>query len=249
MRVLIIEDEGIAVRNLIRYLEDAPQEFQVVGVIATVTEAISWLGQHEPDLIFMDIHLEDGSCFEIFDLVTVQAPIIFTTAYDQYALQAFEVNSLDYLLKPIAPERFRKALDKLTKRRMDPFDSEVLGRFLNVMRRQSNYKTRFLVRQGENLISIPVEDIAYFEKGDIVVLVTRRGSRYPVNFALDELQAVLDPDLFMRLNRQYMANIHAIGEVKLFFKGKLRIILKPDPGDEITVSQEKARLVKAWLSR
>ena len=249
MRVLIVEDEAMAVRNLVRLLEEASQDFQVMAVVSTVASTVAWLQDQDPDLIFMDIHLEDGSCFEIFDAVTVSAPIIFVTAFEQYALQAFEFNSLDYLLKPISPERFQKAIAKLTTRKLQSLDPDALARLMNTLRGQADYKTRFLVRQGESLKSIPIEEIAYFKKDDVVVLVTWGGRRYPVNFALDDLRPMLDPRIFMRLNRQYVASIHAIGEVKLYFKGKLRIALKPDPGEMLTISQEKAAAFKAWLDR
>jgi DNA-binding LytR/AlgR family response regulator len=250
MRVVIIEDEAMAIRNLTQLLQQFAPDFHIVETLSTVDAAIHWFHEHPaPDLIFLDIHLADGSGFDIFESVTIPAPIIFTTAYDQYALKAFEVNSLDYLLKPIAPERFRKALAKLELQKSALDLASLQKLILTMSVSPSTYKSRFLVKLGSHLKSIDIDDIAYFHKDDIVMLVTRQGHKYPVNFSLDDLERLVNPDRFLRLNRQVIAHAQGISEVQTFFKGKLQVKLKPDSGSAIILSAERATRLKSWLDR
>ncbi|MVN77129.1 response regulator [Hymenobacter sp. HMF4947] len=270
-RILIFEDEYPAAERLQRLLTQAAPTAQVLAVLDTVAGALAWLDQHPaPDLILSDIQLADGLSLDVFAQTVVRSPVIFTTAYDQYALQAFKANSIDYLLKPLKLPELKTALDKLAFRAQSheakaaPDDAAkalatpdflpqnyALERLLDALPRpQQPYKTRFLVRQGENFLPLPAAEVAWFQsRHETTTLATHDGRRFVVVYTLEQLEALLDPTLFFRLNRQVLAQLPAVRRLVPHFGGKLLVELSPTPsaGDEVLVSKEKAAAVKSWL--
>lgn len=251
MKVLIIEDEAPAFRRLQKILEEVDSQVEIVEVIDSVEESVKWIKNHQlPDLIFMDIQLSDGISFEIFDQVKVSKPVVFTTAFDEYMLRAFKVNSIDYLLKPIKKEDLQHSMRKL-----QDLKSQFAGNGLDigeVVRHikldEQRYKTRFLVKQGDKMISVETEQIAYFQtRHGVVHLVTQGEKKYLMDFSLDELISQLDPGLFYRANRQFVVHFKAIRTVHKYHKGKLLIEVAPSAEPDIIVSAEKATDFKSWL--
>lgn len=253
MRILIIEDEAPAARRLNALIKAQNPVAEILDVVDTVEGAVKWLQTHEPpELIFMDIQLADGLSFDIFDQVEVKAPIIFTTAYDEYALRAFKVNSVDYLLKPIEQEELACSLQKLRNLRdqfASPLDVNALRLLMQSLQPgQPQYKNRFLVRFADKLVFIQTEDIAYFMAEDKYVFIfTRENKKYPVDHTLDELDSLLDPATFFRLNRRLIAHLSSIQTIHSYFNGKLKLNLQPNPAIEVIVSRERAAAFKRWL--
>ncbi len=251
MTVAIIEDETLAAEKLEHVLREIDPSVEIVARLASVEASISWLRTHRPDLLFVDIHLADGISFSIFEEIDVDAPIIFTTAYDQYAIRAFKVNSIDYLLKPVRKEDVRDALAKFA--RLAParhFDVSEIVRALQ--HRGSSYKERFLIQYGDKVRKVTVEEIAYFfslEKD--VYMMTASRQTYPVDFTLDALQEVLDPHHFFRINRKMIIRFQAIRHMVPYSRSRLRIDLDPPPpaGLEALVSVERAAKFREWMSR
>ena len=231
MRALIIEDEKAAVRNLKAAIDELGRDIEVIGQLDSIAASIEWLReQPAPDLLFLDIHLADGSAFEIFEHVDITCPIIFTTAYDEYALRAFKVNSVDYLLKPIDADDLRQALDKLErlggqKPTAQPDDN--YRAILRALGGERNYKSHFLIpAKGDRLIPIETETILYFHIANgQVKAVDDTGREHLFPQTLDELADALDPHLFFRANRQFLIAKRAIREASLWFNGRLSITL------------------------
>lgn len=252
MRVLIIEDEAPAVRKLRGLLNNQDVDVEVLADIDTVEEAIEWLKNNPaPDVIFSDIQLADGVSFEIYNTISPNCPIIFTTAYDEFALKAFELNSLDYLLKPYTEEQFNRAFNKIKLAVSSSNTSEVekiksVLAQLNI--KNNNYKERFLVSKAGVLLPIKVEDVAYFYTEDKTInLVTKTKERYFISSSLDELELVLNPANFYRVNRQYIVNANSIVKIENFFNGKLVLQLNPTAPHEIVVSRARATSFKNWM--
>ncbi|UOG73625.1 LytTR family DNA-binding domain-containing protein [Hymenobacter tibetensis] len=257
LRALIIEDEPLAANRLAGLLSKQQPALEVVGKAESVAEAEALLQklQPAPDVLFLDIHLADGLSFELFERMEIRSPVIFTTAYDKYALRAFKVNSVDYLLKPIDPEELTAALSKLHQLRAaatPTFDAALLARVLQQAQPAKEYKARFVVRVGEHLKAIPVEQIAYFASLEKVTLLhTREGRRFVVDYTLEQLEQLLDPTEFFRLNRAYLAHAESIHDIIHYTNSRLQTILKPTvPENEtVLVSREKVAAFKAWLDR
>ncbi|MBC8082751.1 MAG: response regulator transcription factor [Hymenobacter sp.] len=257
LRALIIEDEPLAARRLIELLKKQLPPLDVVGTAESVAEAEVLLQtvRPAPDVLFLDIHLADGLSFELFERLEIRSPVIFTTAYDKYALRAFKVNSVDYLLKPIVPDELTVALTKLYRLReaaAPAFDAALLARVLQQTQPARAYKNRFVVRVGEHLKAIAVEQIAYFFSLEKVTLLqTREGRRYVVDYTLEQLEQLLDPTEFFRLNRAYLAHADAIHDIIHYTNSRLQTILKPaaPEGETILVSRERVPAFKAWLDR
>lgn len=250
MRVLIIEDEAPAFRRLQRILESLVEDIEIVEVIDTVEESIKYLSASPAlDLIFMDIQLADGLSFEIFEEVEPSAPVIFTTAYDEYALKAFKVNSIDYLLKPIDEELLQQSLNKLEKVRLSFSQSPDLKSILRSIQPEAkSYKRRFLVKQRDRLLSIKSEEIAYlFTEMGIVYIMTLNSHKYAFDKPLDQLESQLDPEQFFRINRQIIGSIEAIAAAHPFEKGKIMVELSPKLNIPTIVSREKASDFKRWM--
>ena len=254
MKVLIIEDEPLAVEKISLTLKEVKPDVEIVGTTHSVDESIEWLNSNEePDLILSDIHLADGLCFSIYSNVDISCPIIFTTAYEKYAIQAFEVNSVDYLLKPVQKDRLLQALNKYENLRQVDHGQRVdmFEEFKTILSRATKeYKSRFLCKLGNKIKSVPVSHIMYFySKDKMTFIVDKDKARLPINNTLDELDQMVDPKDFFRVNRQYIAHFDAISEIHPYFKGRLKIKLEPETEDDIIVSTDKSPLFKAWLDR
>lgn len=246
-KVLIIEDEPLAAKRLIRLLNQLAPDIEVLDILDTVKASVEWLSKKEAELIFMDIHLADGNSFAIFDQVQPKAPIIFCTAYDQYALQAFRLNSIHYLLKPIEKEELEHALDKF-KQQQAPIDLKALTDAFN--KKEPEYQKRFLVSSGDKIKSVPLEEVAYFfGQQKYAFLITKDKRRHIIDSTLGKLEQVLDPKIFFRINRQYIIKYESIKAMFTHSKSRIKVELEP-PGDiEAVVSIDKTRLFKEWLNR
>lgn len=251
MKALIVEDEKAAVRNLKAVIGQAAPDVEVIDVLDCVSDAIDWFHTHTmPDLVFMDIHLADGSAFEIFEHAEISCPIIFTTAYDEYALRAFKVNSIDYLLKPIGADDLRVALAKLKRLRISPSSEPDVKALMRTMRREDSYKTHFLVPvKGDKLLPLAVNSVAYFYIADgIVKAVTLQGEEYVINQTLDELMESIDPRLFFRANRQYLVAKDAVKDISLWFNKRVVVNLCVATPEKIVVSKNRVSEFKEWLT-
>lgn len=253
-QVLIIEDEAPAFRRLQQLIQEADPEIQIVEVIDSVSEAVKWWQHHDaPDLVFMDIQLADGLSFEIFEQVDINRPVIFTTAYDDYLLKAFRVNSIDYLLKPIDPEELAASLQKYEQLRQafstdQNVPVEVLVQALKGD--QVNQKSRFLIKLSDRLLAVSISEIAYFYTHEgLVWLVTLAGNKYVIEQTMEELEGLLSPHEFFRINRQYIARFESIEAIHNYFKGKLKVDLRPAVKEEVLVSRDRAGLFKRWLDQ
>ena len=256
MNVLLVEDEELAVRKLTKLLAEIDPELQVVRTAPSIQTAVAYL-QAQPalDLIFMDIELADGQSFEIFQQVIVPAPVIFTTSYDEYAIRAFKVNSIDYLLKPIR----RVDLDaSLQKYRQLSHPSErpavpAIDALVQQLRQHiqpAEYRRRFLVRHLSQWLPIETSEIAFFYSEEGVTLFrTKTGQKFSLDYTLDELETMLEPAIFFRANRQFLINIGCVQQIHPYFNNKLKLTLRPTPSEEVLVSRERATDFKRWMGR
>lgn len=252
MKVLIIEDEAPAAEKLERYLGRLNQSVEVLDKLTTVKESISWLShqQDEVDLIFMDIQLLDGKSFEIFEDVEIHKPIIFITAFDEYALDAFKVNSIDYLLKPITFQDLEKSIEKLNKLKDNLSQKPAVNIYEALAQlQQKTYKNRFMVKLGEHIKSIAISDISlFYAEGRDAYLVTREKRKFIIDYKLEELEGLLDPKLFFRVNRTFILHIESIKDVVIFSNSRLKIFPQIDLDKEIIVSREKVSQFKEWFN-
>lgn len=250
LRILIIEDEEPAAKRLLKMIRETEPAIELLDSIATVSAAIKWFMENDPpDLIFSDIQLADGTSFDIFKEVKPICPVIFITAYDQYAIDAFKLNSIDYLLKPLKKDELLAAMIKFKKTRQSEIPSFDINKLLQAYKPQSQvYKTRFIVRYGEHIKTIQTEEIAWFYTEDkINFLTTHEGKRFSIDFNLDTLETLLDPKLFFRINRQFIVSISSIAEMFAYTKGRVLIKLKPEAKQETIVSTERSADFKIWL--
>lgn len=253
MKLLLIEDEYPAAERLQRLLLQADPGAQVLGVVRSVAAGRRWFAENPaPDLILSDIQLADGLSFEIFDQVGLTSPIIFTTSYDEYAIKAFRVRSVDYLLKPIKLVDLQAALAKYHDLRaaFSPVaSSQRLERLLDSLPLTNRpYKTRFLVASGEQLLPFEVEHIAYFQtRHELVYLVGRDGRRFVLDYTLEQLERLLDPQQFFRANRQLLTHLAAVRRLHPYFNGKLKLDLHPESPEDVVISRDKATVFKAWI--
>ena len=251
MKALIIEDERAAVRNLEALLKEVAPQTEVIDTLDSVTESVAWFESNPaPDVVFLDIHLADGSSFEIFDHVRIDSPVIFTTAYDEYALRAFKVNSIDYLLKPIGAADLRRALDKLASLQRSPDQEESLASLIRSLQRRGRYKSHLLIPyKGDKLLPLAVDQVQYFCISDGVTrAVVSRNESYVLPNTLDELTDSLDPDRFFRVNRQYLLSRNAVQDIDLWFNNRLSINLRIPTGEKILVSKQRVNDFKAWFA-
>jgi len=249
MNVLIIEDEKYAAERLKLLLVKTKKSICVLDVLETVEDSINWMGNNPwPDLIFMDIQLADGLCFEIFDTVKVSTPIIFTTAFDAFAIKAFKVNSVDYLLKPVELESLVRAIDKFELlHAAGQWSNEKINHLIDQL--VHNYKTRFFVRAGQRFKSIQTSEIDYFfVTGRCTFLKTISGKIYDLDYSLEQLEGLIDPGAFFRINRAYIINIESITEMINYSATRLKIKLRNlEPNTEIFVSRDRLSTFKGWL--
>lgn len=257
MEVLIIEDEEPAADRLIALIEQYNSDIRILAVLPSISASIKWLSENrQPDLIFLDVHLADGLCFEIFSQVKIQSPIIFCTAYNQYALDAFQLHSIDYILKPVQYEKLEKSLQKRdnmlghSKPQLPEIDLNKLVKAIQFQKQ--TYKTRFMVKIGVKIKPIKIEQIAYFfSSNKLTLLVDKDGRNFPVDYSLDDLMSLLDPDLFFHINRKLIIHIDAVHEIHPYFKGRLKLILTPplEDGSDIVISSQKTPHFKIWLGQ
>lgn len=249
MKVAIIEDEKPAVEKLTRYLHQYDSSIQISATLASISESVDWIREHqtEVDLLFMDIQLTDGLSFEIFNEVEVNCPIIFTTAYDEYAIDAFRVNSIDYLLKPITFTALSQALKKRETLR-DQFSGHTN---LNTTIKQiakPQYKERFLVKMGQHIHSIPTDEIAlFYAEGRTVFLLTTSNRKFIIDYKLEDLEKLLNPKYFYRVNRSFITHIQAIKDILVYSNSRLKVSPTLSIDREIIVSRDKVNDFKAWL--
>lgn len=251
MNVLVVENEHPAADKIVRLLKKLDKSIVVMDVIETVEEVINRLQENpQPDLILMDIQLDDGLCFEIFDTVNIDIPVIFTTAYDEYTLRAFKVNSIDYLLKPVDEEALRSALLKFKKLNADkdPFRRD-FRQLIHEFRNQ--YKSRFLIRIGDKFRSVPAGEISHFHITERSVFLSDfNGRDYGVDYSLDHLQEMLDPRKFFRINRECIVNIDSISLMYSYSSSRLQLTLKDQEQNELfVVSRDKVADFKKWIDK
>ena len=253
MNVLIIEDEPPAAQRLETLVQELLPGTNVLRTIDTVKKSVHWLkSNNHPDLILMDIHLADGISFQIFEQCAVNCPVIFTTAYDQYALKAFKVNSIDYILKPVDKAELAQALKKFqSSQTVNHTSPELLSNLSEAMRLLTQkYKERFVIKVGEHLRSIEVNDVQFFmsvEKASFAQ--TADGRTHMLDYTLDELQELLDPKQFFRVNRKYIISLSTIRDIVSHSNSRLKLLLKASHEDEIIVARERVQEFRAWLDR
>ncbi|MGK2860549.1 MAG: LytR/AlgR family response regulator transcription factor [Chitinophagaceae bacterium] len=259
MKVLIIEDEELAVKKLRKTLESVDATAEVVGVADSIRSSVNWLEQNPaPDLILMDIELADGQSFEIFDKVEVKSTVIFTTSYDEYALKAFKVNSIDYLLKPVQKEDLEAALNKLKSIQAmygkngsaDPLNVDNLVKELQQKLQPKEFRKRFLVKHAQKLVSVDIDEIAYFySDGRLNFFKTLDNRKFVVDYTMDELEGMLDPDKYFRISRSFYVSIASIDQIHDYFGNRLLLHLKPVVDKESIVSREKVGDFKKWMGK
>lgn len=255
MKVIIVEDEQIAANRLEKLLINSSRQIEVLAKLDTVKRTVEWLGSYKcPDLIFMDIQLADGLCFEIFDLVEVNCPVVFTTSYDQYAIRAFKVNSIDYILKPLDPGELYNALNKfefLANNYSEKTSPESMAlQDAITMLKQKAFKERFIVKIGEHIKSIAVNDINHFssyEKATFAHTIENR--KYILDYTLDQLVEIIDPKIFFRINRQYIISITGFDDIISYSNNRLKVQLKQGKTMDAIVSRERVQDFKKWLDR
>ena len=256
-KILIVEDEELAVKKLQKTLFAVDESSLVVGVTDSIKGTVDWLQNNPaPDLILMDIELADGQSFEIFNLTPVKTPVIFTTSYDEYALKAFKVNSIDYLLKPIQKEELQAALEKFKQVTSVPAESkadESIGNLIKELQQKlqpKEYRKRFLVKQAQKLVSIDVGDIAYFySDGRLNFFKTCDNKKYVVDYTMDELEDMLDPGKYFRTSRSFYVSVNCIDQIHDYFGNRLLLHLSPVVDKEVLVSREKVMDFKKWMGK
>jgi len=250
MKILIIEDEQLAAQRLENMIISTQPQIEVVAKLESVEESVDWFRKNpHPDLIFLDIHLEDDLSFAIFEKMQVNSPIIFTTAFDEYAIRAFKLKSIDYLLKPIVQEELNNAIRKY-KDLVTPVSQTIDLMSLYTMMTQKNptYKERFSIVIGQKIKTFPETEIAYFYSTEgITLMVMKNKSEYPVDESLEELTQVMNPKDYFRINRKYLVKITAIANVHIYPKSHLKLELNPLPTEEVFVSIDKVSTFKKWL--
>ena len=253
MKVLLVEDENLAVERLKRLINQVRPEMDIIHRTESVAETVTWLTNNEVDLIFMDIHLSDGSAFNIFEKLDVRTPIIFATAYDQYAIQAFRANGIDYLLKPVTKENLEASFEKIERigglaQHTDQFSMRSLLQQLSAERK--DYQKRFLVHYGQKIKSISIDQVAYFFADQKMVFMrTKDGIDYVLDESVDALEQKLDPDMFYRINRKFLICIDSINQMYSYSKSRVKLDLSPECNLETIVSVEKSGGFKAWLNK
>lgn len=254
IKVLIVEDEIPAQINLKKLIEKCCDDSRIVMTLTSVRSTIKWLEENPQgaDVIFLDVELSDGICFDIFDKVEINAQVIITTAYDNYAVNAFRVKTLDYLLKPITESDIRRAWERC-KERIGQQSAPNLEQLLDIVSKagapkDKEYKKRFIVKMGEKIIIIPVEDIAYcYSEDKSTYAVNRNGTRRLLDYSLDTIQEMLDPKIFFRVSRSYIVSINSIENISKYLGTRLKLQLNPHTDEEVVVSRSRTSDFLEWL--
>jgi len=258
MRILIVEDEDLAVKKIRKTLGDVDANADVVGVTDSIFATVNWLQNNPaPDLILMDIELSDGQSFEIFSRVPVKSAVVFTTSYDEYALKAFKVNSIDYLLKPIQKEDLEAALNKYRQMKTiyagnghKELNMDALVKELQQKLQPKEFRKRFLVKHGQKLVSIEIDEIAYFfSDGRLNFFKTYDNRKFVVDYTMDELEDMLDPERYFRISRSFYVSVNSIDQIHDYFGNRLLLNLKPAVDKESIVSREKVTDFKKWMGK
>jgi len=247
MNIVIIEDEQLAYQKMVKLVKEILPASQIVAHHDTVDSAWKWFSQNPlPDLVLLDVQLSDGTAFDLLKLINIDCPVIFTTAYDKYAIEAFKTTSIDYLLKPIKKADLESALQKLKKIQNIFHNNDIPNKNVPAT---NDYKKRFVIRFGEHIKSLPVEDIIYcYSENKSTYACTADGRIYPLDNNLDMLEVMLDPFIFFRLNRQYIITLKAISEMRTYSKARVIVKLNPEVKDPPVVSSERAANFKKWLA-
>jgi len=248
MNVIIVEDEILAAENLELLIHSVDKSISVLAKLQSVRNAVQWLSSNQCDLIFLDIQLSDGNAFEIFEQTEVKTPVIFTTAYDQYAIRAFKHNSIDYLLKPINLDELAQSIHKYKQLNENQVTPD-FKRLIDSLHNPVQYQERFLVNAGQKLRTVKTSEIAFIhvnEKG--VFLCTKENKNYDINYTLEKLEEILDPKIFFRINRQFIVNIDCIENMHIVSKSRLKLDLKPKTEEEVIVSVNNVANFKLWLN-
>ena len=251
MNILIVEDEALAADRLEKILKEITPEITVLAKLGSIKESVKWLMLNSADLIFLDIQLSDGLSFSIFDQVSVQTPVIFTTAYDQYAIKAFQLNSVSYLLKPIRKNELADSLQKY-KSLKSAFSIDFDSLLSVIQGNKPEYRKRFLIQIADKFRKVEVEDIAFFYASDRnVFLTTLDGHSYPMDISLDALENAIDPALFFRINRKYIVSMKSIANMFAWSRSRIKLVLKPATDDEMDtiVSIDRTADFKKWMNR
>ncbi len=253
MKALIIEDEIVAAQSLQRLIQEIDSGIEIISVLKSVEESIEWFSSGNlPDLIFMDIHLSDGSAFSIFNKITIDCPIIFTTAYDQYALNAFEVNSIDYLLKPVNKKELERAITKYKNfSSSKKINNDTLSELFEMIKnKKSDYKSRFLIPYKDKFLSLDVADIAYiYSENKMARIVSMKDQGYQMNTSLEEISKQLDPTLFFRANRQFIISRESVKDIYSWFDSKLAVNLHVPTPEKIVISRARVLEFKTWYTK
>jgi len=250
MKAVIVEDENIASRRLVQLITELAPEVEIVGQITSVENGLLWFSNNPlPDLIFLDVQLNDGYGFDILDTLKTHPPVIFTTAYNEYAIRGFKYNGLDYLLKPIDKKDLKKALGKFSKSYKPTYEFFNEDKFEQIKKIfGKEYKYRFMVKVGNQYNTFNVEDIAYFKSHEgLIFFYTHIGKQYPIEYSIDQLEHILNPVHFFRINRKYMVSVKAVFEIHSYFNSRLLLKLKPKEEEKIIVSRERTTNFKKWL--
>lgn len=246
--ILLIEDEPAAAQRLQKLILEFVPDAAIEAIVDSIEASILWLKNNQPDLIFMDVQLSDGLCFDIFEKVNVTAPVVFTTAYDAYAIKAFRVQALDYLLKPLKRIEVKEALDRFQKMIAPHPDLDQVKDIYND-KPAPEFRQRYLVRLGSTIRVIEIPDIALiYTESKNTFLMTKEGRRFPLDYSLEAMESQLDPALFFRANRQYILALHAIREMYVYTKSRVKVNTDPPSPTQIIVSTEKSAQFKRWLS-
>ena len=254
IKVLIVEDEIPAQINLKKLIDKCCPDSRIVMTLSSVRSTIKWLEENPEgaDVIFMDVELSDGVCFDIFDKINITAEVIITTAYDNYAVNAFKVNSVDYLLKPIEERELTRAWERC-RERLEQRTPPSLEALIDIVSRagapkDKEYKKRFIVKTGEKIIIIPIDDIAYcYSEDKSTYAICRNGSRRLLDYSLDTVQEMLDPKLFFRISRSYIVSINSIENISKYLGTRLKLQLTPRSEDDVVVSRSRTSDFLEWL--
>lgn len=259
MNILIVEDEELAIKRLKKTIAAIEPNIQIAGVTHSIKTTVDWLKNNpSPSLILMDVELSDGQSFEIFEKMKVKSPVIFITSYDEHALKAFKVSSIDYLLKPVEKEDLELALQKHgemqnlynANKQPEGNDIDFLVKELQQKLHQKEYRKRFLVKHAQKMVSIEVDEIAYFfSDGRLIFFKTYENKKFVVDYSMDELEDMLDPQRYFRINRSHFVSIDSVEQINDYFGYRLQLHLKPAEGKEVIVSREKVTDFKKWLGK
>ncbi|MEK6616541.1 MAG: LytTR family DNA-binding domain-containing protein [Bacteroidota bacterium] len=251
MNTIIIEDEKLSAEHLANLLKKIDSNIQILATFDTVKKSVeNFRNGMKADLLFVDIHLADGISFEIFSEIVIETPVIFTTAYDEYAIRSFKVNSIDYLLKPIGIDELKRSVEKFQKniKQSIPVLPGKINDAYSIINRQ--YKTRFTVKIGDSIIPVKSNDIVHCVAEDgMVFIVTKNGKRYPIDYSLEQLEELLDPDLFFRINRKVIISISSIQKASMYFNSRLKITADLLSDDDLIVSRERVYDFKQWMNK